>query len=106
VLSGLLVYNPFNRQPTRGSGSKRGLTGNLSTLNGGYSRKGPRCAWYFRAICGCYFHHQLREQYALFGVQGSQYQLDYCTLANYLPDNRQPSVAPTIRINGNLWCCA
>ncbi|OWP64582.1 hypothetical protein CDA63_02155 [Hymenobacter amundsenii] len=100
---GLLIYNPFNRQPHPRVQVENAVLSNISTLNGGYNLEGA-------ALLGISGDFVVRntlitncEQYAVFGVQGSQYQLDYCTLANYLQNNRQtPSVllAPAIEING------
>ncbi|MBT9392918.1 hypothetical protein KLP40_07075 [Hymenobacter sp. NST-14] len=100
---GLLIFNPFNRQPHPGVRVENTEFRNVSSLNGGYFLEGAALLGIsgdFRVqntlITNC-------EQYAVFGVQGSQLQLDYCTIANYTQSNRdKPSVllAAAIEING------
>ncbi|GAB3299112.1 hypothetical protein [Hymenobacter tenuis] len=103
---GLLVYNPLNRQPRPSVLVENSLIRNISSANGGFSLEGA-------GILGISGDFTVRntlvancEQYALFAVQGGQYQLDYCTIANYttLANRQTPSVllADAIKINGVL----
>ncbi|QJX46698.1 hypothetical protein HMJ29_06995 [Hymenobacter taeanensis] len=109
---GLLIYNPYNRQPrpkvtVENSVIKNISSASLDFASGGLSLQGA-------GLLGLSGDFTVRNtlltncwEYAIWGVQGCVYQLDYCTIANYItapgssPIRQTPSVllADNIKIN-------
>jgi hypothetical protein len=113
---GLLIYNPYNRQPRPKVTVENSIIRNISSASldfatGGLSLQGA-------GLLGLSGDFTVRNtlltncwEYAIWGVQGSVYELDYCTIANYIyapPGNgdapmRQTSsvvLGDELRING------
>ncbi|UPL48976.1 hypothetical protein [Hymenobacter sublimis] len=90
---GVYLYNPFNEQPRPQVQLEKVELRNISTLNSGYPFDGAALL----SLCGDVTANNTLisncEQYAVYAVQNSQVQLDYCTIANYTFGTRnQPSV--------------
>ncbi|SET89567.1 right-handed parallel beta-helix repeat-containing protein [Hymenobacter actinosclerus] len=90
---GLYLYNPFNEQPRPQVKVENTELRNISSLNSGYPFDGAALL----SLSGDFTVSNTLisncEQYAVYAVQSSQVQLDYCTIANYSQGTReQPSV--------------
>ncbi|TGD77875.1 right-handed parallel beta-helix repeat-containing protein [Hymenobacter wooponensis] len=110
---GLLIYNPYNRQPrpkvTVENCSIRNISSySLDFASGGLALQGA-------ALLGLSGDFTVRNtlitncwEYAIWGVQGSVYQLDYCTIANYVyapPGSSSSSLirlTPSVLLSDNI----
>ncbi|WP_019949261.1 hypothetical protein [Hymenobacter aerophilus] len=90
---GLYLYNPFDEQPRPQVRVEHAQLRNISSLNSPLPFDGAALL----SLCGDFTVSNTLisncEQYAVYAVQSSQIQLDYCTIANYSSGAReQPSV--------------
>jgi hypothetical protein len=108
---GLLIFNPYNRQPrpkvtVENSVIKNISSARLAFANGGLALEGA-------GLLGLSGDFTVRNtlltncvEYAVWGAQGGVYEFDYCTIANYLTKGirQNPSVvlADAIKLNDVL----
>lgn len=106
---GLLIFNPYNRQPRPKVTVENTVIKNISSAKlafatGGLGLEGA-------GILGLSGDFSVRNtlltncgEFAVWGVQGGVYEFDYCTIANYTPLFRRETssvlLSDTISING------
>ncbi|WP_139925174.1 hypothetical protein [Hymenobacter sp. DG01] len=108
---GLLVINPRNLRPFPSVTVENATIQNISSAKQAFTNSGLTIGLEGAAILGLSGDFAVRntlitncEQYAVFGVQGGNYQFEYCTIANYtIQANRQTPtflLADAIEVNG------